>query len=531
MTPLRWRFILILAMVLLAVWFVYPPQERIHLGLDLRGGIHLVLQVNADEAVAAKVESDVETVRALLTDNSIAFGDTARQGDDAIQISGLDAEGISRLGALLDVQMPGYTRNRRGEDLMLSLQASESQSIRRSAIQQSVQTIRNRVDAYGVAAPSIQQQGFGPDANRILIQLPGVEDPETVIDVFRRQAFLEWKLVTYPPGVTSYASFNGFADAAGAEAAFGGALPSDTELYLQARTDPFTGETVTTWWPLKKASAIKGNDLKNAQRGQGQFGEPMVDFTLTPRAGIVFENLTRENIGRQVAILLDKQVLSAPAIQSTIASRGQIQSNFTIETADVLALQLKSGALPASLDVLEQRTVGPSLGMDSIRKGVFAALLGFGLVMLFMVFYYKLSGINAVVALLLNLLLVLAIMSSMGATLTLPGIAGFILTIGMAVDANVLIFERIKEELRNGKSVRASVDGGFGKALSAIVDSNVTTLIASVFLFQYGTGPIRGFAVTLMVGILASMVTALFVSRTIFMAVLAGKTGQERLSI
>jgi preprotein translocase subunit SecD len=257
----------------------------------------------------------------------------------------------------------------------------------------------------------------------------------------------------------------------------------------------------------------------------------MVDFTLTPRAGIVFENLTRENIGRQVAILLDKQVLSAPVIQSTIASRGQIQSNFTIESADVLALQLKSGALPASLDVLEQRTVGPSLGMDSIRKGIFAALLGFGLVMLFMLFYYKLSGINAVVALLLNLLMVLAIMSSIGATLTLPGIAGFILTIGMAVDANVLIFERIKEELRNGKSVRASVDGGFGKALSAIVDSNVTTLIASVFLFQYGTGPIRGFAVTLMVGIVASMVTSLFVSRTIFMAVLAGKTGQERLSI
>jgi len=232
-----------------------------------------------------------------------------------------------------------------------------------------------------------------------------------------------------------------------------------------------------------------------------------------------------------MAILLDKEVLTAPVINSVIPGNGVLEGNYTVESADILALQLKSGALPASLDVLEQRTVGPSLGMDSIRKGVYAAILGLVMVMIFMLVYYKLSGINAVVALLLNLLLVLAIMSSMGATLTLPGIAGFILTIGMAVDANVLIFERIKEELRNGKSVRAAVEGGFGKAVSAIVDSNVTTLIAAVFLFQYGTGPIRGFAITLMVGILASMVTALFVSRTIFMAVLSGKTGQERLSI
>ena len=531
MTPLRWRFLLIAAMVFSAVWSVYPPQEKVHLGLDLKGGIHLVLQVNSGEAVAAKVESDVETVRALLTDNSIPFNDLASEGEDTIRVTGLDAEGRSRLDALLNEQLPVYNQGSAGDDLILTLDTFESQAIRRAAVQQSLQTIHTRVDAYGVAGPIIQQQGFGPDANRILIRLPGVEDPETVIDVFRRQAFLEWKLVVYPPGVTDFRAWDGYSDRQTLIDAFGGTLPSGVELYPEKRAGRLDDRQVTVWWPLTKASPIKGNDLKDAQRGQGQFSEPNIAFTLTATSGRVFENLTRENVGRKMAILLDKEVLTAPVINSVIPGSGVLEGNYTVESADILALQLKSGALPASLDVLEQRTVGPSLGMDSIRKGIFAATLGLTIVMLFMLVYYKFSGINAVVALLLNLLLVLAIMSSMGATLTLPGIAGFILTIGMAVDANVLIFERIKEELRNGKSVRASVEGGFGKALSAIVDSNVTTLIAAVFLFQYGTGPIRGFAITLMVGILASMVTALFVSRTIFMAVLSGRTGQERLSI
>ncbi|MFQ5768865.1 MAG: protein translocase subunit SecD, partial [Acidobacteriota bacterium] len=375
------------------------------------------------------------------------------------------------------------------------------------------------------------QQGFGPDATRILVQMPGLEDPQRVIEVFKKPAFLEWKLVNYPPGVTNYENWGGGASRDELLAAFGGQLPSDTVILEQVQRLA-DGSQVRRYWPLKKASPIKGNDLKNAQRAQGQFGEPVVAFTLTPPAGRRFEALTSKNVGKKMAIVLDGMVLSAPTLQSTIADRGQITSNFTIDSADALALQLKSGALPASLDILEQRTVGPSLGMDSIRKGVFAALLGFILVMAFMVVYYKLSGINAVVALLMNLLLILAVMSSFRATLTLPGIAGFILTIGMAVDANVLIFERIREEIRNGKSVRAAIDGGFGKALSAIVDSNVTTLIAAVFLFQYGTGPIRGFAVTLMVGILSSMVTALFVSRTIFMMVLSRRpAGQRTLSI
>ncbi|MFQ5668918.1 MAG: protein translocase subunit SecD [Acidobacteriota bacterium] len=531
MTNLRWRFLIIGAMVLLAVYFVYPPAEKVKLGLDLKGGIHLVLEVHGEEAVEKKVESDVESVKALLSDNSIPFEDVVREGQETIRVKGMGAGDLPRFRDLLAKPLPEYKLAASGpQGLLLTLDQSESRSIKRAALQQTLETIRNRVDAFGVAEPNIQQQGFGPDANRILIQLPGVEDPETVIDVFKKPAFLEWKMVSYPPTVTDYGNWNGLATREQVISAFGGKLPSDTAIYEEIRQG-VDGRTLRTYWPLKKASPIKGNDLKNAQRGQGQFGEPVVEFTLTPRAGLLFEDLTRQNVGRKMAIVLDGVVLSAPTIRSTIADRGQIESNFTIDSADVLALQLKSGALPASLTILEERTVGPSLGMDSIRKGVLAALLGFGLVMLFMVFYYRLSGINAIVALLLNLLLVLAVMSAVGATLTLPGIAGLILTIGMAVDANVLIFERIREEIRNGKSVRASVEGGFSKALSAIVDSNVTTVIAALFLFQYGTGPIRGFAVTLMVGIGASMITALFVSRSLFMAALSGKSGRDRLSI
>jgi len=531
MTNLRWRTIIIAVVVFLAIYFVYPPSEKIHLGLDLKGGIHLVLDVNSEEAVAAKVESDVESVRALMTDNSIPHQDALRDGQESIRIVGIDSEGRSRLEDLLADSLVEYDPEAVGTDgMLLQLRSTESQSIKRAAVEQTLRTIRNRVDAFGVADPNIHLQGLGPEASRILVQLPGVEDPETVIDVFKKPAFLEWKLVSYPPAVTDFEGWIGGPSRESVLAAFGGTLPSDTEIYEQLRPGR-DGSPIRIYWPLKKASPIKGNDLKNAQRGQGQFGEATVNFTLTPRAGRVFEDLTRANKGRKLAILLDKEILSAPVIEDTIAHEGLIRGQFTLESADILALQLKSGALPASLEILEQRTVGPSLGMDSIRKGVFAALLGLGLVMLFMVSYYRLSGINAVVALLLNLLLVLGIMSSVGATLTLPGIAGLILTIGMAVDANVLIFERIKEEIRNGKSVRASVEGGFGKALSAIVDSNVTTLIAAVFLFQYGTGPIRGFAVTLMVGIMASMFTALFVSRTIFTAVLSGKKGRDTLSI
>jgi preprotein translocase subunit SecD len=529
MTELRWRLLAVAAMIVLAAWSIYPPSEKIPLGLDLKGGIHLVLEVRTHEAVARRVEGDVEAVKEVLRDNSIPFADAVREGTESVRISGLDAEGADRLRPLLSDRLPEYGIESGGADgIVLLLDEAEATDIRRRAVQQTLQTIRNRVDAFGVAEPNIQQQGLGPDANRILVQLPGVEDPEKVIDVFRKPAFLEWKLVAYPPGVTDFQAYSGASSREQLAASFPGGIPSDVMVLEESRRG-IDGRSVRVYWPLKKASAIQGSDLKNAVRGQGQFGEPLVDFTLTPRAGRAFEDLTRQNVGKKLAIVLDNAVLSAPTIRGTIADRGQIESGFTIETADVLALQLKSGALPANLDILEQRTVGPSLGLDSVRKGIFASLFGFALVVGFMIFYYRLSGVNAIAALLLNVLLLLGVMSGFRATLTLPGIAGIILTMGMAVDANVLIFERIREELRNGKGVRASIDAGFTKAFSAILDSNVTTMIAALFLFQYGTGPIRGFAVTLMVGLGASMITALFVSRTLFMALV--KQGQQKLSI
>ena len=529
MREIRWRAALILGLAALSAAAIWPPEKRIHLGLDLKGGVQLVLQVKTGEALVRKLESDVETVRALLTDNSIPHAGAQRDGE-RIRVTGLDAEGRTRLGTLVGERLPEFRMEAEGEaSALLSMSADEATALRRAAVQQTLQTIRTRVDQYGIAEPNIQQQGVGPDADRILVQLPGVENPDQVVEAFSTPAFLEWKLVSYPPGVSGE-NWRGLPSREAVLAAFGGELPVDTEIREQIVRTP-EGGTERLYWPLRKAAPIRGSDLKSASRGQGQFGEPVVDFTLTARAGQVFEDLTRANIGRQLAILLDNVVLSAPSIRGVIADRGVIESNFTLESADVLVLQLKSGALPASLDILEQRAVGPSLGVDSIRQGVFAGVVGFAAVGLFMLIYYKLSGINAIVALSLNLLFLMGAMAYMKAALTLPGIAGLILTLGMAVDSNVLIFERIREELRLGKTVRGAIDAGFARAFSAILDSNVTTLIAAAFLFQYGSGPIRGFAVTLFIGLCASMITALFVSRTLFLAVIAGRPGRASLSI
>jgi preprotein translocase subunit SecD len=287
----------------------------------------------------------------------------------------------------------------------------------------------------------------------------------------------------------------------------------------------------TEYYLLKRAAVVSGTDLRNARRSQGQFGEPVVNFYLVPSAGNKFADFTAANIGKQAAIVLDGKVISAPVIRSRIRDEGYIEGNFTLESADDLALKLRAGALPASMKYLEERTVGPSLGRDSVNRGVRAAVSGMLIVMIFMLVYYRLSGLNANVALILNLVILLGAMAYFGATLTLPGIAGVILTIGMAVDANVLIFERIREELRVGKTPRSAVDTGFSRAFGTILDANLTTLIAALFLFQFGTGPIKGFAVTLSIGILASVFTAVFVSRTMYMLVLGSGERVEALSV
>ena len=408
------------------------------------------------------------------------------------------------------------------------------------AVDTTLATIRKRIDSLGVSDPTIQKSGI--DGKRILVQLPGVEDPTRVKDLLKNPAMLEWKEVSYPPGADP-TNWGPPADQAAVIALFGGELPADTELFVQ-KIDQADGTVVEVWWPLKRVSVVAGRDLRDARRSQDEWGDPAVSFELTQDAGKRFEVATRENLGRRMAIVLgdanNKEVLSAPTIQGTIRDVGIIQGGFTIQSADDLSIKLRSGAIPTEVTILEERTVGPSLGRDSIRSGLAAGLAGFLGVMLFMLLYYRLSGVNAVIALALNVLLVFGALGALPfmfsaagirATLTLPGIAGLILVIGMAVDSNVLIFERIREELRIGKTVRSAVDQGFGKAFTTILDCNVTTVIAAVFLSVYGTGPVRGFAVTLIIGLIASMFTAVFVSRQLFELVLLRIRPDQSLSI
>ncbi len=529
---LRWKGLLILAVIGFAIYQAYPPWEKLKLGLDLRGGIHLVMQVRTDDAVKSEIDQVVERLVADLRTENIPYREIARLSLTRVGILGVEASGEDPLRTLLGSGYSEWSIDRSGDqDWHLDLLPGTVLDIRELTVLQALETIRKRVDQFGVAEPLIQRQGLA-GGERILVQLPGVEDPERVKDVFITPAFLEWKLVTMPPDYTPEDFRQIVPDSRDLLLGlFGGVLPEDTEIYTQ-EVDTADGQKSTLYWPLKKASAVTGRDMKNSRRDQDQFGGPVVGFTLTADAGKRFEKLTRENRGQLLAILLDRKVISAPRINSVIpGGQGIIEGGFTVESAEDLSLQLRSGALPAAIEILEERTVGPSLGSDSIRQGVRASVFGMFLVLLFMVTYYRISGLNAVIALLLNIVLLLGAMAYMGATLTLPGIAGIALTIGMAVDANVLVFERIREERRLGRTLRSSVSGGFSKAMVTIVDANVTTWIAALFLYGYGTGPVRGFAITLMIGILASMFTALFVSRTLFDFVLARKKVGDRLSI
>jgi preprotein translocase subunit SecD len=523
-----WKGGFILATLAGALLFSLPPEEKIRLGLDLKGGVHLVMEVNTDDALKSETDLVEERLRSELKKRGITFAEVGREDLSTLLLGGTLAAERQALRALYDEQLPGWVAREEGEGAWrLTLEDAQETLVRETAVRQALETIRERVDSLGVSEPIIQRQGL--TGGRILVQLPGLEDPSRVKDVMVEPAFLEWKLVSPPPGQTA-AAIRAFDTREAALSAFGGTLPADTDIFPQ-QTVGTDGRPLTLYWPLKKASPISGRDLSNARRGQGNLGSPVVDFFLTPEAGRRFAVLTRENKDQPLAILLDRKVISVPVIRAEIADKGMIEGNFTVQDAEDLALKLRSGALPASITILEERSVGPSLGTDSVFKGVKAALYGLGLVSLFMLIYYRLSGVNALLALALNMILTLGFMAYVKATLTLPGIAGLILTIGMAVDANVLIFERIREELRVGKTVRAAVDAGFRKAFSAILDSNVTTIIAALFLFTFGTGPIKGFAVTLSFGLIASMFTAIFVSRYLYELMLQRRPGLQGLSI
>ncbi len=513
---LRWKAVLILAVIGGFGWSIHPPGEKIKLGLDLKGGIHLIMKVNMEDALNAVTDETVEVLEELLDTEGIAFEEIDKVEPVWIRMRGVDINMDTELRELVEQNLTSWELRRPEPGIWeLTTLPLATETIREDTLTQSIETIRRRVDGLGVAEPIIAPHGDNGD--QILVQLPGFDDVERAKQIIRSTAKLELKLVQAGPALSREQLLGGRTEP-----------PPRTEI-VPGALEP-GGEQV--YYLVESIPVITGRDLKNAKPGiDYDTNTPDIEFTLKAEGAAKFRRATRENIGRQLAVILDSQVTQAPVIQSTIYDRGQITGNFTSEEAYDRALELRSGALPASLEYQEERTVGPSLGADSIRSGVTASLVGLAGIVLFILFYYRLSGINAVVALLLNLLLLMGAMAYFAATLTLPGIAGVILTIGIGVDANVLIFERIKEEMRGGKTPRTAISAGFGKAFWTIFDANVTSLIAALILFQFGTGPVQGFAVTLSIGLVANMFTAIFVSRFLFDLVLGHRHQVEALSI
>ena len=491
-------------------------KNGIKLGLDLKGGIHLVLQVQTADAF--KIESD-EAASRLAEQNKIQelkIGAITPGTPGEFRIAVGPTTDLDKLQETVKKQIPDWEYRREGATWVFQLTSGARKALAEEAVKQAVETIRNRVDQFGVSEPVIAQEG----ADRIIVQLPGVDDPKRVKDIIKSTAFLELKLVEAGPSTDKTALL----------AATAGAVPPDAEV-VEGRSNEDDPSSPKAYYLVSKAAVVTGRDIKNARPSQDQMNRPAVSFSLKAVGAEKFGNFTGTSIGKRLAIVLDGKVQSAPEIKDRISDSGIINGSFTPERANDLALTLRSGALPAGLVYLEERTVGPSLGLDSITKGITAALFGALLVFVTMVVYYKRSGFNAVLALLLNAVILLGVLAQFGATLTLPGIAGFILTIGMAVDSNVLIFERIREELREGKSAKTAIENGFSKAFLTIVDTHVTTVVSALFLFQFGTGPVKGFAVTLIVGLCASMFTAVYVSKTIFMLEYGRRERAESVSI
>ena len=488
--------------------------KRINLGLDLRGGTHLVLQVMVDEAMGSVTDNDVarmETdMQAAGLQATVGKTDPARA--DVIHVTGIAPDKVSAFRDMLDSKYAATYNIASASDgsYMLTMKPTEVTAIEERALQQSIETIRTRIDALGVSEPTIQEYGLGK--NQILVELPGVDDPGRVRDIIQSTARLEIHLVISGP----------FTDIASA-----GAIPPDQEIL------PYGGTETSQqgqYYVLQRVAAVQGNDFRDAEPGNDENGRPDATFILTTNAGNRFYQFTTANLNKQLGVVLDNKVQEVANIQQAIRDQGRI-TGLGKQKATDLSLMLRTGALPASIHYLEERTVGPSLGADSIRAGVLASLVGMLAVMAFMLIYYRGAGINADLALFLNLVILLGFMGFTGSVLTLPGIAGVILTIGMGVDSNVLIFERIREELHAGKSPGAAVDQGFAHAWTTIIDTHVTTIVSAAILFLFGTGPVRGFAVTLTFGLLANLFTAVFVSRTIFDANLNRKQRGEALSI
>jgi preprotein translocase subunit SecD len=541
---LKWKAVFIVLVILGCIYGIvglptFPTSlaqlkdnfsHQIKLGLDLQGGTHLVLQVQVQEAIAQETDQMVERVTTWLRGKNISYDEVRRIDDTHIRLHNVDTARVSEFRDYINQQFnnvwdmapaagdpSGYT---------LTLRPGAVAQIQETTMTQSLETIDRRINALGLTEPTIQLRG-GANNNEILVQLPGEGDPSEVRAVIQAGGQLELKLVEDPVVYSSEAE---------ALSKHGGVLPPGTELVpgrLSTRNASGAVDTGEGWYILSRTAAVTGRDLRTAteNRNSNNPGQWVVDFTLSSEGAHRFGPFTQQNIGRQMAIVLDHRVDSAPTINGRIDDSGMIEGNFSQQSAHDLALVLRAGALPASIKYLEERTVGPSLGADSIRHGVQASVLSLVVVMIFMLVYYRLSGANAVLALILNLIILLAALAAFGAVLTLPGIAGVILTIGMGVDSNVLVFERIREELRNGKSAASAVDAGFDKAFLTIIDTHVTTVVSAFFLFLFGTGPIRGFAITLTIGLIANVFTAIYISKTIFLYHLAKMDRQAELSI
>jgi preprotein translocase subunit SecD len=517
MRNLRWRLGIIVAVIALAVWGFYPPNEKINLGLDLKGGVHLVLRVRGEQALRVVSETTMEQMRDQLTRDGQAVGGSEVTGDTSFRVTGVqNDQALRNVSATVADANFNRTSGPAGT-YTFALKPNIANQLREETVQQALDTIERRVNALGVAEPVVARHGV---ASQILVQLPGVSDVQRAKDIISNTAVLELSLVEQGPFPTEES----------ARQAYGNNLPPDLTVMPGSETGTGVGSTV--FYVLRRVPVVRGNDLRNAQVQLDENNLPAVGFTLKNDAAARFGTFTEQNIGRNLAVVLDGRVQTAPTIQSRISDSGQITGNYDQQTAQDLALVLRSGALPAALDYLEERTVGPTLGADSVRAGITAGVGGLLLVILFMLFYYKIAGFNALTSVVVNLLILLGGMAYFNAVMTLPGFAGFILTIGMGVDSNVLIFERIKEELALGRSARAAVNAGFDRVWMTIVDTHVASLIAAAFLFQFGTGPIRGFATTLFIGLAANVFTAVFVSRTMFEIILsrrpAGVAGQAQ---
>ena len=542
-SQLKWKFIFILLVVLVCIFGIAGMKEsgprfptsfeqlkdnmadRIKLGLDLKGGSHLVLQVQINQAIGQRCDQAIDELIRQMRAKNVGFGEVRRVDDTHILVREVTPDTSSVLRDLVNSQFPDWNMSpAAGEEngYLLAMKPSVLADLRRQIMDQSLESISNRINQLGLTEPTIAFTGRAED--EILVQLPGVGDPTRAKDVIQRGGQL---------ALQRLADEQVYPSEAAALASHGGVLPPGTVIVPGKAESTAPDQPEQVFYILDRAPIVTGQDVRGAQP-QPSTENPgfyEVNFHLSTAAAARFGPFTEANIGRKMAIVLEHQVTSAPVIQSRIEDQGRITGQFSQQSAQDLALVLRAGALPASVKYLEERTVGPSLGADSIREGVRASLGSLIVVMTFLVFYYRLSGVNAIVALVLNLVILIAFMALAGAVLTLPGIAGVVLTIGMGVDSNVLVFERIREEIRNGKVPAPAVDTGFSNALRTIIDTHVTTLVSAAFLFLFGTGPVKGFAVTLTIGLLANLFTSIYVSRAIFDFHLSRMERQEPLSI